>query len=101
MAFISNKDSYSLGSLLVGVTEVGVWIVVEEQYQDALKIIYGAENVSSNPITNDEMDIIEKQANQVLSNTFSFYGNIFFSSLLILGLITFVGYIVYLIYTSF
>lgn len=40
----------------------GIWVVFENQYSDALALLSDSDHVVRNPITEEEIEIIEKQA---------------------------------------
>jgi len=64
LTFISSKDSHRMGSFLTAATTVGVWVVLDEQYNDALNLLKNPEHEVSNPLSMEEMQIIESQTNQ-------------------------------------
>jgi len=61
LTFVSSKNSYILSSIHTGVFKVGLWAVLQNQYEDACKIISKQQCKVRHPLTEEEMITIESQ----------------------------------------
>ncbi|GAB1258672.1 hypothetical protein NBRC116495_16610 [Aurantivibrio plasticivorans] len=72
MTFISSKKSSALSRYATGALEVGLWAVIENQYEDAAKVLNGSPCKVRNPLKEEEMAELEMQASSFgagISNT--------------------------------
>jgi len=53
--FISSRRSHNLGGLFTGAFKVGVWVILNHQYQDAIQLVANKRHEVLNPLTEDEI----------------------------------------------
>ena len=53
--FISSKRSYRLGALFTGAFHVGLWVVLDRQFEDARRLLEDPNHKVSMPLTSTEM----------------------------------------------
>lgn len=62
LTHISGINAKQLGAFATGTTEVGVWVVLSEQEQDALHLTLDKNHVVQHALSEDEMDDLEHNA---------------------------------------
>jgi hypothetical protein len=67
LTYISSKQSRSLSSLYTGVFKTGVWVVLETQHQDAFALLKSSRHKVANPLTEPEMQELERSAKEFSS----------------------------------
>lgn len=67
MTFISATNSHSM-SPMSGAAKVGLWIVLNHQYLDAVELLRDPTHQVKNPITRAEMDELRESAEKQFSN---------------------------------
>jgi hypothetical protein len=60
LTYISSKHAHHMSKYFTGSLQVGLWVVLEQQYEDAYKIYTGVPCEVRHPLTEAEMDELEK-----------------------------------------
>lgn len=71
LTFISSKGSHALGRHQTGAIGVGVWAVLENQYEDAVSLIHNSEHVVKHPLTEMEMVELERTNKEKIARGFN------------------------------
>ena len=95
LTYISSKRSYELGSVRTGVFKVGLWVVLDEQFEDAKKYLKNPNHIIGYKLSEEEMVALESEAEAAFSNNVS--GLItksanWFIALVLLAIIVFISY---------
>ncbi len=96
MTFISSTRSHQIPTISRGrAPTVGLWAVLEHQYEDAFKLLSNKDHEVKEPLSFEEMDFLEAQSQKEFTKSFGHTMNkllaVVFSALL-LSLVSFVGY---------
>lgn len=59
MTYISSSKSHSMGRIQSGALRVGVWVVLESQYEDAFTLLRNKRHKANAPLTKEEMVELE------------------------------------------
>lgn len=81
---IAGKESYRAAPIFSGAFYVGLWVVLDHQYDDALALLDDPDHPVRDPIPVDEIDVLEADFNgEVSHRAFSF---IIIGAVVMLGL---------------
>lgn len=69
MTFISSQNSHRISRYRSGATTVGLWIVLPEQYADAIAVLKNKNHYVSKPLSQNEMYELEKHGFNKSSGT--------------------------------
>ena len=69
LTHISSTNSNQLGGHATGAIKVGVWVVVSEQFNDAVAYLTNHKHMVSNPLSETEMDLIEAKAKEQMNKS--------------------------------
>ena len=86
----SNTHSFASGSF-----KVGLWVVLDEQYEDALGLLANADYTVLNPLSEAEMLAIEGAADKASKYLFTEAFNIITNGMIILLLLGLLGYAIF------
>ena len=89
VAHISSKHAFSMSGLVTGTFQVGLWAVLDSQYQDACAFVINPDHHITSSISEQEITALERQAEKSAKNIFS--GFIIYSAI---GLTCFIGLII-------
>lgn len=81
LTHISSKNSYVMSGYVTGAFTVGLWAVLDEQFEDAKALLENPKHTVTTGKTDDEIAEIENASNQSVHqffNGFLFYGALFF-----------------------
>ena len=53
--FVSSKRSYRMGALFTGAFRVGLWVVLDRQFEDARRLLDDPDHEVSMPLTSTEL----------------------------------------------
>lgn len=63
-SLVDSMDPHSVQPSKSGVTHIGLWVVVDDQFEDAVRILENPAHQPLRVLSPQEMDIIEKSAEQ-------------------------------------
>lgn len=69
MTYISSKRSMSFGRHQTGALTVGVWVVLENQYEDAFELMKNKNHKPSNSLSVEEIEKLESKLKISLSGS--------------------------------
>jgi hypothetical protein len=82
LTFISDKNSSQMGIYVTGTINVHLWVVIDEQLEDAIECLKDENYLPKNPLSEEEMVELEKESATELSSFYSTV-NIFFIAFVI------------------
>ncbi len=85
LTHISSKHSFSTSGYITGAFEVGLWAILDSQYQDACAYLSDENHEITSGLTEEEMVQFEAKANQSSYNVFNKF--IFYTGLIVLAFI--------------
>lgn len=85
LTHISSKHSFSTSGYITGAFEVGLWAVLDSQYQDACSYLADENHEITSGLPEDELLQFEAETNQSAYNVFNKV--IFVTGLIVLALI--------------
>lgn len=95
LTYVSSKKSHQLGSIKTGAFKVGLWVVLDKQFEDAQKFTKDPNHVISFKLSEDEMINLEEEAktsfSKDISRSFTKFAN-YFMVLLLLVIIGVISY---------
>lgn len=95
LTHISSKRSYQLGRIRTGVFKVGLWVVLDKQFNDAKKLLKNPNHVIGFKLSEEEMLTLEKEAeasfSRDISGLFTKSAN-WIMTLVLLAIIGFISY---------
>jgi len=94
MSEITSASSYMLSQTKTGAVTVGLWVVFDNQYEDAVKLLKNPNHIPEHMLTLDEMIEIEENAHKKQLNSTQKIIEKLLTWLFSLLLITGIGYIV-------
>lgn len=93
LTHISSLNSYVMSGLFTGAVRVGLWSVLDSQYEDACKLLANPEHIVTTGLSEDELVLIEKNAKK---DSYDFFNKLlWYSGLTILGLIALLSYVAF------
>lgn len=75
LTHVSSRRSHQLSSAKTGALRVGLWIVMDKQFNDAKKFIKDRNHVIGFKLSEEEMAALEKEAEDALSKEMSIFIN--------------------------
>lgn len=64
MTHVANRNSKNLGAIGAGPLQVGLWVVLDEQYEDARQLYDNPNHVVSDPLTEEQMRQLDEQTEE-------------------------------------
>ena len=61
MTYVANRNSKNLGAMGAGPLQIGLWVVLDEQYEDARQVYNNPDHVVSAPLTAAQMRQLDAQ----------------------------------------
>lgn len=93
LTHISSLNSYVMSGLFTGAVRIGLWSVLDSQYEDACKVLTDPKHIVTTGLSEDELVLIEKNAKK---DSFDFFNKLlWYSGLTVLGLIGLASYITF------
>lgn len=80
LTFVSSKKSHSLSSALTGAIRVGVWVVLDSQYRDAISFLDNKNHQIQSALSPEEIKRLKEQTQESTFhslNTFMIYASVF------------------------
>lgn len=62
MTFMSSVNSHMLSSTRTGAMRVGIWVVLDEQFNDAITLLSNPEHIPKKRLSFEEMEALEEEA---------------------------------------
>lgn len=62
MTYVANRNSKNLGAMGAGPLQIGLWVVLDKQYEDARRFYENPDHVVSDPLTAEQMRQLDAQA---------------------------------------
>ena len=69
LTHISSTNSNQLGGHATGAIKVAVWVVIPEQFDDAVSYLNNHKHIVRNPLSEAEMDLIEAKAKEQINGS--------------------------------
>ena len=66
---ISSVNSKQLGAMVTGAVKVGVWVVLDEQADDAASLLNNKRHAVQHLLTEEEMKLLESGAKEQMDNS--------------------------------
>lgn len=88
LTHISGKHANHLGPAVTGPIKVGVWIVLDHQAQDAEALLINSEHQVAQPLTEEEMVMLEAQGDHAIRKLG------IYAAFVVLSIIGFIAFIV-------
>jgi len=95
MTHVSSKHAYTMSGVITGAFKVGLWAVLDSQYQDACAYTLDFEHEITSGISEEEILKLETEASHHAENVFS--GFLTYS---VVGFVTIMGLLFWLIATN-
>jgi len=86
----SNENARKLGLPIRG--ELGLWVVINEQYQDAVECLNNPEHAVENPLSIEQMLELESAASKVLGTAIDSFANKLALFLVVAVIVGFLAY---------
>ena len=71
LTFISGRESLRLMRYRAGIFDVGLWVVLDHQYDDAIALLNDPGHTVESPLTAEEMAYLRAQASSQSSSLFN------------------------------
>lgn len=93
LTYISSADSKRLGSFKTGALKVGLWVVIDEQYEDALLLLRDPSHQVKVHLSSEEMQLLEDRVNSANKKYLDSFVNKALFIAVILGSILFIIFV--------
>ena len=94
LTYIANTNTKNLGAIGAGPLPVGVWVIVNEQVDDAVQLLHDPNHPVFSPLTEEQMQAFDKDANTAAQSQIYHFMMKWLTTTLVLGLVS------WLIYTT-
>ena len=98
LTFISSRHANSFSGVSTGAVKVGLWVVLDKQYSDAEKIITGKQCKVKSPLTESQMQSLEKNGKVVFDRLLI---KVFEKTMLIFMIFLAVSFLFYIVLNIF
>ncbi|VAW46418.1 hypothetical protein MNBD_GAMMA02-1709 [hydrothermal vent metagenome] len=92
LTYVSSADSKKLGTYQTGALKVGLWVILDEQYEDSLAVLNDPSHTVKIQLSSEEMKLLEER---VINANEKYYDSFVNKTLLIAVILITIIFIVF------